>query len=498
MTTALTSRSWRAGAAFVALALAPAALAAQTAPATLTLEQAIAAARENNPEFLQARNDQRVADAGVRASRDAFLPTAQVATNLGYVAEGQSRVGAVDLARNPAVYTSGFSASAGLDLSASKLFQPGVARAQSRATAQRISGVEADLAASVKQLYLTALQAQESVEQAEREVARTTEYVRLAQAKLDVGAGTPLDLRRAEVQLGQAEVALLQARNRVATDRLQLGQALGTMLSTETRLTSNFQVFKPGWNADALVESALRNNPALLAFRANSDAADTQVKSARGAYLPTLSFDVGVNGSALRPTSFDGLIGSAVQGAEQGFAACQRENRINASIGMPTSSCFDPSTPEAQQQLGDAIRGRYDGYPFAYTRQPWQASVTLAIPVLAGPQRRQQIQQARVEREDAELRVRSQELRLRTEVATGLLNVNNAFEVVELQTRVVERASEELRLAQERFRFGASTSLDVVDAQTNLSEAERARIEAVYNFHKSLAALEALVGQPLR
>jgi len=38
----------------------------------------------------------------------------------------------------------------------------------------------------------------------------------------------------------------------------------------------------------------------------------------------------------------------------------------------------------------------------------------------------------------------------------------------------------------------------VTDAQTSLAEAERARIDAVYNFHKSLATLEALVGRPLR
>jgi outer membrane protein len=38
----------------------------------------------------------------------------------------------------------------------------------------------------------------------------------------------------------------------------------------------------------------------------------------------------------------------------------------------------------------------------------------------------------------------------------------------------------------------------VTDALTSLREAERARIDAVYNFHKSLAALEALVGRSLR
>jgi outer membrane protein TolC len=38
----------------------------------------------------------------------------------------------------------------------------------------------------------------------------------------------------------------------------------------------------------------------------------------------------------------------------------------------------------------------------------------------------------------------------------------------------------------------------VTDAQTSLALAEQGRIDAIYNYHKSLAALEALVGRPLR
>lgn len=488
--------AWRAGAVAAALAFAPAAALAQTAPASLTLEQAVSLARENNPDFLATRNDQRSADAGVRASRDAFLPTADLSTSVGYIAEGQSRVGAVALSQNPATYTSGFSLQAGMNLSASKLLQPTVARAQSRATAQRIVGAEADLSAQVKQLYLTTLQSQEAVEQAQREVARTTEYVRLAQAKLDVGAGTPLDLRRAEVQQGQAEVTLLQARNKLATDRLQLGQSLGVRMDSTTRLATSFDIFAPRWTDDQLVQMALSNNPTLLSARANVTAAETQVRSARSAYLPSLSMGFSLNGNAYRPTNLDEQVDNALIGATQQYQGCLAQAQVYAMAGI-NINCNELA-PKTEAQYRSDLGDRLGSFPFGYNRQPWNVSVGLNFPLLAGPQRRQQIAEARVSREDAQLRVRAQELKLRTDVATQLVNVSNYYETVQLQTRVVERATEELRLAQERFRFGASNSLEVIDAQTNLSQAERDRIDAVYNFHKSLAALEALVGQPLR
>jgi outer membrane protein len=63
---------------------------------------------------------------------------------------------------------------------------------------------------------------------------------------------------------------------------------------------------------------------------------------------------------------------------------------------------------------------------------------------------------------------------------------------------VAENAAEELRMAQERFRFGLANSIEVTDAQANLAEAERAVIDAVYTYHSALAGLEALVGGSLR
>ena len=107
-------------------------------------------------------------------------------------------------------------------------------------------------------------------------------------------------------------------------------------------------------------------------------------------------------------------------------------------------------------------------------------------------------EEARVAAGDAELAVRAEEQRLTRDVRTALLNVQTAFRTAELQRQVAENASEELRMARERFRLGAANSLEVVDAQTRLAEAERAVIDAVYSYHKSLAALEALAGRSLR
>lgn len=481
------------------LLLAPCAAAQQTGAdaGTLTLDEAIGTAVANSPTYLATVNDETVSRADLRAARMDFIPTATLSNSYSYQEEGRQRFGSTAFSSQPALYASSYGLNVSLGLSVAKLLQPSVSRAQLNATERRIEGVEANLVSNVKQLYLSTLQAQEQVAQAQREVDRTAEYVRLAQAKLEVGAGTPLDVRRAEVQLGQAEVGLVEAQNSVQTLRMQLGQEMGVVLDPETRLTSEFAVFDPEWQVDQLVDAALQHNPTLRAASASYDAAETLVTSARSAYLPTLSLSFGVNGYNSRAANLDEPFRFEMATAGQQFENCLLNQELLGLIGQ-TTECRDPSTAVFQDSLRNAIASDADGFPFGYERQPWSASIGISVPIYPGPQRSQQITQARVAREDARLQVREQELRLRTDVATALLNLRNYYRTVELQDQVVERASEELRLAQERFRFGASSSIEVVDAQTNLAEAEQARIAAVYNFHKSLAALEALVGQPLR
>ncbi|HEX2187740.1 MAG TPA: TolC family protein, partial [Longimicrobiaceae bacterium] len=451
----------------------------------------------NNPDLLAQQNDRRTARAASRAARADFLPSASISNSFGYTAAGERRFGSVSIRESePAYYSSSYSLGLSYDLSGAKLVQPSITRAQERATEQRIVGAEANLEAQVSQQYLSVLQAQEQVAQAEREVARTDEHVRLAQARFEVGAGTPLDVRRAEVQKGQAQVALLQARNSRATAALVLGQLMGVNLQPDVRLTTEFVIFQPQWEAEALIEQAVSANPNLRAARAQAGAASTGVTAARSSYLPTLSFQMGWNGSVYRAGDIDPLVTQQIAGAEAQLEGCQQSNALADLLGQPRQDCGRFAfTPEAIRQ---SVREQNSGYPFDYTRQPMQASLSVTLPIFTGLSRHQRVEEARAAAEDADYQVQAGENQLRVDIGTALRNLQTAYETVQLQDQVIRTATEELRLASERFRFGAASSVEVTDAQTSLAQAEQARIDAVYNFHKSLAALEAFVGRPLR
>src|SRR5690606_8662419 len=165
-----------------------------------------------------------------------------------------------------------------------------------------------------------------------------------------------------EVQRGRAEVNLIQARNNAAIAALTLGQVIGVDLEPDVQLTSEFAIFDPEWEVPQLLDMALQNNPSLLAARASSSAARTQVSASRTAYLPSLNFNVGWRGYVNQYGSIDPLVQRELGGID--FAGCQRNNRILELIGEPARPCINPLDPAVQEEVRRELEAPNRGLPF--------------------------------------------------------------------------------------------------------------------------------------
>jgi outer membrane protein len=83
-------------------------------------------------------------------------------------------------------------------------------------------------------------------------------------------------------------------------------------------------------------------------------------------------------------------------------------------------------------------------------------------------------------------------------VTAAFLNLQTSYQTVRLQEQNQVAAREALALAQERFRVGATTFVDLSQARSDFERAGTDLINAVYDFHKAYAALESAVGRTLR
>ena len=466
----------------------------------LSLDEALRIAHEYNPDYRIQEAQGETADWRARDAWGAFLPNVNASSSLGYTASGERRFGSVQLATQPAIYSSTYNLGLSLNLTGASLLRPGVVREQNRATLARIDGASSGLRTEVTSAYLSVLQADEELRQARTEVERTGSYVRQAEAQVEVGAGTPLDIRRAELQEGQAEVQLLQAENTAHTSRLSLGRIVGVAIRPETELTTDFELFEPRLDSDDLLAMALERNPILRASRSQASAAQTQTRMTRSQYFPSLSLSANWRGSVTEAADVGPLIDNRLGQLEGQYESCVEDNRLRALLGDPPRDCsqFNPSIPEVEAEAREQVRSQNRGFPFDYRPQPLSFSVGLSIPIFTGFSRQLQMEEARIAENNARRQVRAEELRLESEVESAIRSVETAHRTVALQARIRETAAEELRLAQERFRLGLASSIEVVDAQANLSQAERDEISAIYSFHMSFAGLEALVGSSLR
>jgi outer membrane protein len=480
------------------LVLCPSLAFGQSVPATLSLSDAIAIAREHNPSYRQALNDRGPAVWGARNAYATFLPSIAASGGLSYAGPGQQRFLTAAFSQPVGTWSSGYNLGLSWQLSGTTLSQPGLKRAQLAAADADIAGAESDLVAGTTQQYLAVLQARENAGVAQARLDRDEEFLKLARARYDVGRATLIDVRQAEVARGQAEVALLRAGTAVEVEKLRLFQVMGVAPPTDlttVQLTDSFAITPPHWRLEELLTIAEAQNPSLKALRARENAAGWGVRAASSSYGPTLSLSAGWSGFTQKLTDVNPTIAAARASADSNFTACQYYNSAWLNSGSLPLDCSLLTFTAAQEQ---AIRDQQSAYPFHFTSQPFQAELKISLPIFTNFSRPLQVSQAKAQRDDLAQSVRARGLQVRTDVSQAYLILGTAFRAIAIQDTNRTAAREQLQLATERYRVGSGTFFELLDAQLAQLGAEFDYVNAIYDYHKAVAALEAAVGRPLR
>ncbi len=479
-----------------------------TPTVTLSLQEAVEQARANSPAYRQVLNDAGPAKWGVRNAYASFLPTVSVAGDVGYTGSGQTNLGGGFIQPTSALLTSGYSLGLNWQLDGRVLSGPGQQKALQKATDEDISGAGVNLRADITTQYLNVLQASTQVDVARQQVVRNVDFLTLAQARYQVGQATLLDVRQAEVVKGQSDVALLRATQLENEAKLELLRRMGVeppVAIEQIGLTDSFPVTPPVHQLDELIAMADEQNPLLRSLRARQDAATWGVRAARSEFLPTLSVQAGWSGFTQELTDENVLIGSTLSGAQSDATRCQYDNQVRTALdlGGVVPDCFgafglNSTGTGLLDPVSQQIRNDNNVFPFDYTGQPFQANLRLSLPIFTGFSRSLRVSQARAQELDADEDVRARRLQVRSDVHARYLGMQTSYQAIAVQEANRRSARDQLRLAQDRYRLGAGTSLEVSDAQNAVQQAEGDYVNAVYDYHKAVAALEAAVGRPLR
>ena len=477
-------------------AVAPLAVGAQ-ARATLSLDEALEIARRNNPQYQQSLTGRTRAQANSRAAWGALLPSADASAGASF-REGRSQFfGGVAFGATSDIVSSSWNLSASSRISLNSFNNIKRANASLDAADADVGAALFLLQATVTQQYLLALQTQARSALQDTLVVQQRLLLELAQARAGVGLVTSLDVKRAEVGLGQQEVAALRASNAAEVARLQLFQQLGVPMPEGIELSSQLTVTAPSFQLNDLLTQARRDNPSLRAVQAREQVAVAGVRSARGEYTPTLSFNASVGAFTQQQTNIDGAVAQAQAGALSSRASCFTTDSLRVGAGMPSIATQCNAITFTPEQAA-AIRANNDKFPFDFTRQPYNLSMNISLPLFDGLGRETRLQEANASRLDAQYSVRRAELALTADVTSAYVSLQAAHRAVQLQTRNAATAREALQLAEELYRVGSRTFVDLTTARAEYERAETDRIDAVYEFHRAYAALENAVGRTLR
>jgi outer membrane protein len=433
---------------FLALFLAAPLLGGQPAEDALTLDQAVRLAIARHQDVAKARAAADALKGKIREVRAQALPDIKLESNATRWRD-PSLLNASGIDKFPEDLRTA------LIPSAVNLFDYAVTVKQPLftqgkvGTALRLASIEAEAAVSEidraqQDVALATTKAFYGLLWAERSrtlVAETQEQKKLhaamARTRFQNGVATEVDVLRSEVAVANSAPDLVRADNAIRQARAELNYYLGRPLDTPTRLAGDFQE-KPWEQPDLgeLQRDALRRRPEIERLRIAERSADTQLALARAEDRMRLDFS-----------------------GSYGLMARLPQNLVNSEF----------------------IR--------------WSAGVNFQFPLFDGFKRSGLIAQALANQRSAHLDREKFGQQIRLSIQQGYDDLQAAAESIAAAQATVGEAEKVLAMMQNNYKFGAATTLDVVDAETAVSVARGNLLRGLYDYSVGRANLRWSLGQ---
>ncbi len=440
------------------LAQQPAApVAAPPTPAAITLDDAIARARANEPTLAAAAAAAHNAALDRSIARAALLPSANYLNQYLYTqgarcplanavcaanagVQPQSTGTAISsiprFIANNAVHEYSSQAQVNETIGAQQFNTVSRASASLAVATAELEIAQRGLVAGVAGLFYASFTADRRVAVAERAANEAASLTKLTQQRENGREVAHADVVKAQLQQQQRERDLADAKLDAEKARLDLA----VLLFPDPRTPYTLQApgdAPPLASREDVEQAAARNNPELKSALASLNVSNADVEAARAGYLP----DLGLN--------------------------------VTYGIDAPQ---FAVNGPDHVQNLG------------------YSASVTLDIPVWDWLSTQHKIKQSEIRRDAARVALTAAQRRLIARLDEAYSEAVTAREQLTSLDASIATAAESLRLTKLRYTGGEASVLEVVDAQNAYVGAENAREDGRVRYQAARADLQTLTG----
>nr|WP_210307801.1 TolC family outer membrane protein [Aminobacter niigataensis] len=390
-----------------------------------TILGALAKAYQNNSQLNSARAGVRVTDENVAIAKSGWRPTINGSASIDYSTTRRNS--------STSHLTTG---SFGVEIRQSLFdgFQTknnvAAAEARVRASNESLRNTEQNILFNAASAYMDVIRDRQVAALTERNLQFLGEQVRAARSRFDVGEGTRTDVAQADASRSAALAQLSAARAQALSSAAIYRQIVGDE-PKNLKAASPLAKLLPR-SLEGAASIAADQHPAILATGHLVDAAGFAVKSAEGALLPQLSASAGVS-QINRDTA------GATPGTQDGWST-------SANIGA-----------------------------------------TLTVPIYQGGRASATVRQSKESLGQARIEVDVSRDQVRAAVTSAWTQYTAAREAVAANREVISAAQLALSGVVEERNVGQRTTLDVlnaqqdvIDAQINLATAERDVVVASY------------------
>jgi outer membrane protein TolC len=417
---------------------------AAAAPVRLTLQDALARAQKNSPQFQAAVTAVKLARENRVQARAAMLPSLDYEMDyLNTQGNGISPVGRY--VTNDGVHVYRAWAVVRQAMPGSFFIHAGPRKA---AYEEAIATAGAEVArrsliVTMTQDYYALIVSERAYATAQQSLANAQHFLQISRALEQGGEVAHADVIRFELQVSQAQRNLGDAELAMSQARLNLAVLLFPAFNENFTVVDDLDMPPELPDFRQTEEMAKNHNPELAAAIASYHSLGVDVAAAKSAFFPTLSvaFDYGIEANAL---------------------ALHSDNTTRPGVVQPNLGYF--------------------------------VTYSLNLPIWDWGKRRSQLHQAQDQKNLAQLNLSFAQRQLLSHLYSYYAEAETARNQLASLRRSVDLAEQNLQIVSLQYQAGEAAVLQVLDAETSLAGARNSYAAGESRYRNALATLQTVTG----
>lgn len=413
-----------------------------SAQPVFTLEDALRQAEAQNYEIRVARNDVSVAKSDYSIGNAGFLPSINASagyngtlssTDQSFLSGQANEVNGALTTRTTAGVNMSWSLFEGLGRNATldRLRQQLEQQEQTALNAQEM------VISNVTLLYYDLVRQQQQQEVLQEALDISTERLRIAELRRDLGSASDLEVRQAQLDLNTDRINLLRQETTLSNAKFDFNQLLVLQLDQDYAVEDTIPIAPIG-DLVGLREEALHGNTLLRIAEQDRAIAAIEMREIRSEWFPIITANTGYTYSDLT--------------AESGFLLSNQ------------------------------------GTDFTY-------GLTLNLGLFDGFNRRRRLTNAVVRENNASIVIESLESQIQTSVSRAYQNFLNSQQTVAIEKESVLLARQNVDVALERFELGTISSIELREVQEAFTRAQSLLLFAQFEAKQAEIELQQLTGK---